>query len=834
MGPTLTKRAWLGSLAAALLLAPALGAQQTTPPSGQQKPIPGVAQQMLSNLTPQQIQARIEASGLTPAEIRDRLQRAGYDPSLLDAYLGGTTTTTPAQDATFLQELQSIGVLRVAGLPGVSDTLGLQGLTGLDTLLQRTDTSRMRGMPDTTLHVFGMDVFSRRTTQFNPVLTGPVGPDYRLGPGDQLNLILTGDVELAYQLDVTREGYVVIPDVGQVFVNGLTLGQLRDELYTRLGKVYSGVKRTPNATTHFDVSLGALRTNQVYVVGDVQRPGAYQVSSVATILEALYDAGGPAESGSFRSVIVRRGGKEVGAFDLYRYLTAGETPVELRLEEGDVVFVPPVGIQVALRGEVRHPALYELLPGEGLPDLVRYAGGLKPSASQSRIQVDRILPVGQRQNGRDREVLDVDYDSVAAGAEAFPLHAGDQVEVFPVLDQRRGWVQIDGAVYRPGTYELQPQSTVASLVARAGGPLPDVLAPILHVSRLDTLNGTRSLIRGSLAAAGSLPLEEFDEVTLFGQDSLLVPDSVSVYGLVQQPGTYPLAKGMNAEDLILDAGGFAQSADPRQAEVVRTRGLSGTNGHVSRSTYVALSGRIPYADSSAVDSLPPLVAENGQDPPPVPAATVQLQPGDEVFVRQLPNYRPPRRVTVTGEVREPGIYVLQSMDERLASLVRRAGGLTPQAFADGIRLIRDSTIVAVDVQNAMKHPGSVDDPVLADGDSVVVPIYDPTVLVRGAVQFSTRVTYRNGMDLGDVLSAAGGLTSDADGGRTSVQYANGQRATLKHFLGITYSTPSIQPGSSVFVPRKPQGGPGFDWNSALTRILAVTSTMATLYIAIHR
>ncbi|MCG6987888.1 MAG: SLBB domain-containing protein, partial [Gemmatimonadetes bacterium] len=815
----MTKRAWLGSLTAVLLLASALGAQQ--------KPIPGVAQQMLQNLTPQQIQARIQASGLTPAQIRDRLQRAGYDPSLLDAYLGGTTTTTPAQDATFLQELQSIGVLRVGGLPGVSDTLGLQGLTGLDTLLQRTDTSMMPGVPDTTLHVFGMDVFSRQTTQFNPVLTGPVGPDYRLGPGDQLNLILTGDVELAYQLDVSREGYIVIPDVGQVFVNGLTLGRLRDELYTRLGKVYSGVKRTPNATTHFEVSLGALRTNQVYVVGDVQRPGAYQVSSVATILEALYAAGGPTETGSFRHVILRRGDKEVGEFDLYRYLTAGETPVQLRLEEGDVVFVPPVGTQVALRGEVRRPALYEMLPGEGLPDLVRYAGGLTPSASQSRIQVDRILPVGQRRNGRDREVLDVDYDSVASGAEAFPLHAGDQVQVFPVLNLRRGWVRIDGAVYRPGQYELQPRSTVASLVARAGGPLPDVLAPILHLSRLDTLNGTRSLIRGSLAAAGSLPLEEYDEVTLFGQDSLLVPDSVSVYGLVQRPGTYPLEKGMNSEDLILDAGGFAESADPRQAEVVRTRGLPSGNGHVARSIYVALSGRIPYPDSAAVDSLPPRGADIVGAPPAVAASTVRLQPGDEVFVRQLPNYRPPRRVAVTGEVREPGIYVLESMNERLASVIQRAGGLTPQAFAAGIRLIRDSVTVATDVQRALENPGGVDDPVLAAGDSVVVPIYDPTVLVTGAVQFSTRVTYRKGMNLNDVLSAAGGLTQDADGARTSVGYANGQRRTLKRFLGMTYSTPSIQPGSSVFVPRKVQGGPGFDWNQALTRILAVTSTMAT-------
>lgn len=818
---TLTERVLFGCLAAAFLATPALGAQQLDT-------LPTVAQQILSNLTPQEIQARIQASGLTPDQIRARLQRAGYDPSLADAYLGGATpgTGNPTKDAQFLQELQAVGI-------SLSLPLGTQpGQPGLDTIPQVAPRDTTSMVPDTVLHVFGMDVFLRQTTQFNPSLTGPVGSDYRLGPGDQLVLILTGDVELAYQLQVTREGYIVIPDVGQVFVNGLTLGQLRDQLYTRLGRVYSGVKRTPDATTHFDVSLGNLRANQVYVVGEVQRPGAYQVSSMATILEALYAAGGPKASGSFRHVILRRGGKEVGDFDLYRYLTAGQTPVSMRLEEGDVVFVPPIGIQVALRGEVIRPALYEMLPGETLPDLVRYAGGLAPDARRTAVQVDRILPERERQEGRDRAILDVDYDSLASGAEAFPLHAGDQIQVFPVLDERRGWVTIDGAVYRPGTYELHPNATVATLIGRAGGPLPDVLMPTLHVSRLDTLNGTRSMIRGSLAAAGSIPLHEFDQVTLFGQDSLLIPDSVSVFGFVQNPGRYPLAAGADAEDLILMAGGFSRGADPRRAEVVRTRGLSGRSGEVGRSILVALSGKVPYAEPQALDSAPPLLARG--DGAVVPAASVTLKPGDDVFVRRLPNYRPPRHVVVEGEVRQPGTYVLESMNERVTSILARAGGLAPDAFAEGVRLVRDSITVAMDLKRAMESPGGTEDPVLADGDRLEVPIYDPTVLVSGAVQFSTRVTYRKGMSLGDAISAAGGFTSSADKSRVSVEYADGQRAILKRFLGMTYSTPSVQPGSTVYVPRKPDNVSGFDWNSALTKILAATSTLATLIIAVKR
>src|SRR2546430_1554524 len=234
------------------------------------------------------------------------------------------------------------------------------------------------------------------TTQFLPLLAGPVPADYKLGPGDQLVLILTGDVELAYTLQVTREGFILVPQVGQLFVSNLTLDQLRDVLYARLGRVYSGVRRTPGATTRFDISVANVRANQAYVVGEVAQPGAYQISSLGTVLTALYAAGGVTERANLRTVEVRRLGKSIATLDLYDYLLRGDTRNDVRLETGDVVFVAVHGTRVKVTGAVRRPATYELKPGETLANLIVSAGGFRPDASLRRVVIERILPVPER------------------------------------------------------------------------------------------------------------------------------------------------------------------------------------------------------------------------------------------------------------------------------------------------------------------------------------------------------------------------------------------------------------------------------------------------------
>src|SRR5919108_2521964 len=338
-------------------LSPAVAAQQPTAAQVQQalQQQPGLGDM---------VRSRISQSGLTPDQIRARLSASGYPSTLLDAYLG--PSTAPSNPAPSDQELAALGAL---GLPAVAN----QQLA--------YDTGLVRSARTKPSEVFGVDVFQRTTTQFLPLLSGPVPPDYKLGPGDNLVLILTGDVEVTYSLPVTREGFVLIPQVGQVHIANLTLDQLRDVLYTRLGRVYSGVRRTENATTRFDVTVANVRANQVYVVGEVAQPGAYQISSLGTVFTALYAAGGVTELAKLRGVEVQRGGKKVATLDLYDYLLRGDTRSDIRLETGDVIFVPVHGTRVQIAGAVRRPAVYELRGGESLAELLQDAGGLRPDAA---------------------------------------------------------------------------------------------------------------------------------------------------------------------------------------------------------------------------------------------------------------------------------------------------------------------------------------------------------------------------------------------------------------------------------------------------------------------
>src|SRR5213596_407940 len=341
-------------------LAPGLAAQSLPPPSQAREALQQAIQQQ---------------PGLADV-IRARLQASGYAQNLLDAYLG---SATPGQGE---------------GIPGQMELNAIEalGLAPIGGQIVSLDTGLIRIPGRAPSDVFGVDVFQRTTTQFLPLLGGPVPSDYKLGPGDNLVLIITGDVELAYSLPVTREGFLVIPQVGQVHVANLTLDQLRDLLYARLGRVYSGVRRGANATTRFDVSVANVRANQVYVVGEVAQPGAYQLSSLGTVFTALYAAGGVTERAKLRGVEVRRLGKTVATLDLYDYLLRGDTRADVRLETGDVVFVAMHESRVRLTGAVLRPAIYETKSGETLADMIAAAGGFRPDAALERVKVQRFLP----------------------------------------------------------------------------------------------------------------------------------------------------------------------------------------------------------------------------------------------------------------------------------------------------------------------------------------------------------------------------------------------------------------------------------------------------------
>ena len=380
-------------------------------PCASQVPSPAQAQSALQQAVqqnpglPDQIRQRLQQSGLTAEQVRARLAASGYPPNLLDAYLGAASSGGALSGGALPAGAMELAAIQALGLPPVDQSV----------LLVDTGMIRMRGAGAPS-RVFGVDVFRRSTTQFLPLLSGPVPPDYKLGAGDQLVLILTGDVELAYTLPVTREGFILIPQVGQVFVSNLTLDQLRDMLYARLGRVYSGVKRGGGATTRFDITVANVRANQVYVVGEVTQPGAYQISSLGTALTALYAAGGVTERANMRDIVVQRAGKTVATLDLYDYLLRGETRNDIRLETGDVIFVPVHGTRVDLAGAVVRPAVYELKRGQSLADLIQAAGGFRPDAALKRLSVYRLLGPTERGPGSPpRAVIDVALAPVPVG-----------------------------------------------------------------------------------------------------------------------------------------------------------------------------------------------------------------------------------------------------------------------------------------------------------------------------------------------------------------------------------------------------------------------------------
>jgi polysaccharide biosynthesis/export protein len=770
----------------------------------------------------------LRQSGMTRSELRAQLQQLGFDPALADAYFDmAGTAGLAAQSDEFLLGLEGAGVTRRLGQPeslrrDMSDPFLQEAY-----LLRLLATQVMPFVPDT---IFGRDLFRRSTTQFQADALGPVDASYRVAAGDELVLLLTGDVELAYQLEVTREGFVVVPDAGQVPVSGATLRELESRLRGRLARVYSGVA---GGTTHVQVSLGRLRSNLVYIVGEAERPGAYQVAGGASVFNALYQARGPNENGSFRNIEVRRGDRVIARVDLYDYLVSGDPRGDVRLEHGDIVFVPVAGPRVWLKGAVRREALYELRDGDDLASLVGYAGGFQARAHVQRIQIDRILPPGQRSPGRDRVLQDIDLVSFLRRQEPqrVGLQDGDIVQVFTVSDRRRHRVTLSGDVRRPGVYEWLPGMTLGQLLSRADGLEESAYTARAHIFRLIEEDGRRRLIRTELSnpeVVQTLPLIDLDSIVVFSREQLANPRHVTIDGFVKNPGRYELAEGMSLRDLVLAAGGFVDGAHTPEAEVARSadhRTRTARMAEVIRVPLEALGYGGPASDERARQPDLPDWTPGGDE--------FELQHGDRVFVRRSPGYFASQTVAVSGEVLFPGSYVLESRQETLVDVLRRAGGLAPEARAEGLQLMRAGTLVSTDLRAALQNPGSRFNVVLLPGDSLHIPALDPTVLVTGAVAFESRVLFKPGERLDYYVQRAGGYTDIADRKRVAVIYQDGGRAVVQR-TALVRRTPEIGPGSAIYVPEKPPRElQGINWMAVISATSAVLGATATLLIALR-
>ncbi|MGH7544681.1 MAG: SLBB domain-containing protein, partial [Gemmatimonadota bacterium] len=482
-----------------------------------------------------------------------------------------------------------------------------------------------------------------------------------------------------------------------------------------------------------------------------------------------------------------------------------------------------------------------LKPGEGLRALIAMAGGFEPAADVRRVQIDRILPPEARAPGVFRRLLDVSVEELLRGEAGapIPLEAGDRVTVYAVPTEQRDRVTLVGNVWKPGEYELGAGLTLWQLVERAGGLRDETYRGRAHIARLNKADLTRRILPVTLATASDgaplddPPLEEYDVVTVYAVSDFVPERFVSISGEVQDGGVFPYRERMTLRDLVLQAGGFREGAYLVEAEVSRIVEEPGTGR--ARTEVMSVPLDSTYAVSERARARTPAGFDGLNGDGAAKAPEVYLERYDNVFIRRKPNWELQRNVVVTGEVVFPGEYSLEGKEERLASVIRRAGGLTEQAYPDGVRFYRrrgDAGRVGINLAAAVRDPRHGDNVTLQPGDSIHVPQYLPTVRVEGAVLAPVSALYRRGAGLGHYIEQAGGYAPNADEGRVHVRYANGDVDKVGRFLFFR-TAPSPDPGSVVIVPVKPETEPT-NWGAVVRDVVSVGLTAATLIIAIDR
>lgn len=650
---------------------------------------------------------------------------------------------------------------------------------------------------------FGQELFELGPLTFAPARYGPVPDDYELGPGDELVVEAWGEVAFRERVRVDRRGNVSLRDAGRITVSGLSLENAEREIRARLQSVIGGLR---SGSTQLGVGLGELRAIRVFVIGEASRPGGYEVGAAATIFQALYAAGGPSALGSMREIQLVRQGKVVSRLDLYRYLAEGVREGDATLREGDTVFIPVAKRTIRVLGRVRRQADYELIDGETLPELLRFAGGLSPDARADVVRVERVLPPELRdESGRDR--IDVDLPLAPGGGELFD---GDIVHVLPVRERSEDYVSVGGAVAYPGRYGWSAGQKLDELLERAGGLWQDARADRAILVRTDEeyRRSARALDLSEGSVDRSMSLAALDSVHVF---SVAVPQAerrVAIHGEVREPKSTAWFEGMTLGDLVLMAGGLREWAEPLEAEISRVTTSSGGS------------------DSLAAILTVPL----GREGLSAEAIGFVLENHDHVFVRKEPGFELQRNVRVSGEVLYPGIYTLRSREERLSSVIGRAGGLLATAYPPGFRMERmydEVGNIGLDLRRALEKPGSDADIILVAGDVITVPPRPMSVRVEGEVGRPTSILYRPGRSIMDYVRLAGGTTNHSDEGRTKVIYPNGLAAQVRRW----WRDPGVEPGSVIVVPeRDPRDE--FDWRGAIIGTTQVLASLATVILVI--
>ena len=670
-------------------------------------------------------------------------------------------------------------------------------------------------------NVFGRNIFRRGNLTFAPSANLPTPVNYVLGPGDEVIIDVWGTNQATIRRTISPDGTINIPDVGMVSLNGMTIKEADAYMKRKLGQIYS--VDGEDARSEIKLSLGNIRTIQVNMMGEVANPGTYYLSSLSNIYHALHRAGGVSRLGSLRAIQLIRKGKVIAVIDIYDFIRDGKTN-ETILEEGDIINVPTYDIIVDIAGNVKRPMSYELKKGETIADLIDYAAGFTGDAYTKNIRMIR-------KNGSEYQIFTVNEPDYAS----FALMEGDALTVGAMLDRFENKLEIKGAVYRPGTYELGDEiSTVKQLIAKAEGLKGDAFTNRALITR-EREDLTLEILPVDI---GAIMTGTAADVELVKNDILYIPSihdlkdlgNITVLGEVAKPGSFVYAENTTLEDAIMLAGGLLESASTVKIEVSRRI------KNAESTTQADTIGKVftfSFKDGYVLDG----------------EAGFLLEPYDRVFVRRSPGYVAQTTVSISGEVIFPGSYILTHKEERLSDLVGKAGGLNSWAYVRGARLLRQMNAeeaarllaagkvlenvgdnvdvsnidhsrvysVGIDLEKALAKPGSDADLVLREGDMLIVPEYINTVKISGNVMYPNVITYNPSYTVKDYVQQAGGYGFRTKKSKSYVIYLNG---TVKK--ARRWSKGVIEPGCEIVIPQK------HERESKLENVLAISTTAASL------
>lgn len=675
--------------------------------------------------------------------------------------------------------------------------------------------------------IFGFQLFNSEKLTFEPPVNIPTPRNYVLGIDDELLISIWGGSEKSHQLRIENNGAVQIPDLGPVYVSGLEFSKAKELIKNRLTAIYQGING-PSPNTWADVAISNLRSIKINVIGEVMVPGTYTLPATATAFNALYLSGGPNENGSFRNIQIIRDDKLIKTIDVYDYLINANMQGNIQLREQDIIYIPVYQKRIMASGAFKRTGIFELNESEKLSDLIRYLGGFNEKAFKAQLSLIRVTD-------KEKKIIDISqsiYDS-------FTANNGDSVVAAEIINRFENRVNISGAVFRPGTYELTEGLSLSGLIKKAQGVRENYFSNRGMILRLQKNLEPMTLsfnVAEVLSGSRDMPLQREDQVVIQTIFNMREKRTVQIFGEVQKPGEYEFAENMSLKDLIYKSGGFNEAASESFIELARRHSYTEAN---------QMSDELVKLFQFNIDRELKLDAD---------ADLFTLAPFDYIYIRKAPSYHVQRTVFISGEVRYPGAYSIGAKSERISDLIVRAGGLMPNAFVKGASMKRvneratqnietlrnastdslvfkakkqiNNTQLELRLEQILKNPGTAFDYLLKEGDEINIPEVSQEVRISGEILNPIGLAYEQGKPLKYYVNRSGGFSESAKRKKVFVIYSDGTTNVTNSFIWNKY--PVVEPGSQIIVPQRPEK----QKSDTTGKWLAIASTLSTVLITI--